>query len=99
MTFMELIMMSNEDQAKWISEHSYEENKALFDEWMVAINQEHIAYQLIRFRERRKMCEISNAILKGNCSGVTCDGKHWRIDFSDPYVDDWRDQYYHGDYD
>ena len=98
MTFMELAKMSDNYQIKWISEHSDDEFKALVDAWLEETKRENAVYNINRFRERRKMCEISYAILKGNYSGVTSDGKPWRIDFSDPHVDDWHDQYYHGDY-
>lgn len=98
MTFMELAAMSNEDQTKWMSEHSFDEFQAIFDEWLESEKQQKIEYNVNRFRERRKMREIAKAVMDGRYSGITSDGKPWRIDFSDSHVDDWRDQYYNSDY-
>lgn len=104
MTFGEFIVMPESYQYKWISEHFPDkvlamfEYKALYDEWLEQQKtHDSIDHNVKRFRERRKMREISRAVMDGKYSGYTSDGQPWRIDFSDSHVDSWRDQYFNSE--
>lgn len=98
MTFMEFLRMSDADQIKWLSEHSVAEYDAMLNEMLEQMDHESRNFRVKSFRDRLKAYEISKAVMKGNYSGVTSDGKPWRIDFNDPHVDDWKDEYFLSDY-
>lgn len=98
MTFMELARMSDADQVKWMAEHTVEEYDAILTEFIKKMDHEIMESRVKSFRDRLKACEISKAVMKGHYRGVTSDGKPWRIDFSNPHNDDWRDEYFLSDY-
>ena len=98
MTFMELASMSDSDQMEWMAEHSEEECSAILTEFLSAMKRDSIDYSIRSFRERMRCYEISKAVMRGCYCGTTSDGKPWRIDFSNPHNDDWRDEYFLSDY-
>lgn len=85
MNHYEFFEMSDEEQVRWVNEHSSEEVKALLDDLFTCMDSEVLAE---RRKEQQKMKEISESVANGNYSGITSDGSQWQLcfDYDDCHV-------------
>ena len=78
MEYNDFFKMSEEEQVRWVNEHSAEECNALLNALFNDTESEVLARER---EEQRQMEEISKAVAAGSYSGVTSDGREWRLCF------------------